>query len=222
VPKDEIERLPRATPPERAGRAQWLTQWLKRHSVLYGYALILASWNYPRVLELLTGGADGAVPNNPLPEWLRHLSRDPVLVPVLADWPAGIYPDDIDSIFERPPLPRAWDLAGRATEYIMDRWVALSRREGFKLIALMINDHDRYPSQVATWRRILRERDIPIIAQKEFLARRGYDPAAEHFLRDGHWSAQGHRWAAESLADFFLQRRQEYLIPHNSKSLSNR
>ena len=208
-----VELLPHGTPQKQPLWAQLL----KRHSALYGYAVYLASWNYPRVLAMLTG----EVPNNPLPERIRYLSRDPEIAPLLVGWPADIDVDHIDLAFEHHPWPSALDLAVRATAYIMDRWVALSRREGFKLVALLRSEQDGYFAQAAAWRRILEQRDIPIISEREFLAKHKYNPEARHFLRDGHWSAQGHRWAAESIAEFLLQQRQEYLIPYGAVPLSS-
>jgi hypothetical protein len=96
----------------------------------------------------------------------------------------------------------------------MDKWVTLSQHEGFKLVALMCSELGwLVPTQGSVWRRILEERRIPVISQSEFIVRHSYRASDEHFLRNGHWNAQGHRWAAQGLTEFFLEHRADYLVP---------
>jgi hypothetical protein len=64
----------------------------------------------------------------------------------------------------------------------------------------MSGEFNVMPAKAAIWRRILAERSIPTIWYGDA------HPAGWHFLRDGHWNAQGHRWAAELLARFLLER----------------
>jgi hypothetical protein len=188
VPFGQIIHLPapaaQATPAWRG--------WLTANSVLYGFLVYLADYNWPRARYLLTG-VDRA---SPTISRVEHLSRDPALAPLLVDWPRD--PKFVDAMSNIPDLerrPPAFDLAIRATEHVMDQWSALARREGFKLVALIRSDFDELPAQARMWRRILDERGIATIWYSDL-----YDGSRSHFLRDGHWNAQGHRWAAEAVA----------------------
>jgi hypothetical protein len=57
------------------------------------------------------------------------------------------------------------------------------------------------PAKARVWRRILAERSIPAIWYGDAHPGRSW-----HFLRDGHWNAQGHRWAAELIAGYLFKR----------------
>ena len=84
----------------------------------------------------------------------------------------------------------------------MDQWVELAKQENFKIVGFLVRDFANYSGQLNAWRTILDDRGIPYIEQDEFLKAKGYDAKYEHQLRDGHWSALGHRWAAESIVEF--------------------
>jgi hypothetical protein len=190
APVANVTALPHrpSTPPPA-----WAS-WLQRNSTLYGYLLHLTSWNCQRLHALLAGSARA----DPLPDYLSALSRDPKLAPLLTNWPTAA--SDVDDAFEHRPWPRALDLAVSATEHAMDQWSELARRENFQLVALMSGEFNVMPAKAAIWRRILTERSIPTIWYG------AAHPAGWHFLRDGHWNAQGHRWAAELLTRFLLER----------------
>jgi hypothetical protein len=192
VPIADVKRLPK--PPRSAPVPSW-SDWLWGHSALYAFALHHAAYQWPMIHGLIGGRA----PDDPTLFWIDYLSRDPALAPLLAGWPRDGAP--IGKIFEYPDRPLAFDFAIRATEYVMDEWVALAAREHFRLIALMRNDFDEVPGQASAWRHILAERNIPTIWHADFLRSRGYDQDSSHFRRDGHWSPLGHRWAAEAIAD---------------------
>ena len=51
-------------------------------------------------------------------------------------------------------------------------------------------------------RELAAERDIPVIDQMVHILDRGGDPDDVHFANDGHWSPQGHQWAAEALLEW--------------------
>jgi hypothetical protein len=87
----------------------------------------------------------------------------------------------------------------------------LAEREHFKIVAMLKSHFAELPKQSEIWRRILGERGIPLISQADFMARHGYRPNGDHFLRDGHWSRQGHQWASDSFIEFLKQHRALYL-----------
>jgi lysophospholipase L1-like esterase len=195
MPIRQVVHLPHPPDPSPPGWAQWLMD----HSTLYAYGLHLASWNHPRIQALLMG----MQPFNPLPDRIRYFSGDPQFAPLLAGWPLG---EEIDDAFERRPWSPVLDLAVTATEHVMDQWVDLARREHFKIIALLTGGFNHMPAKAEIWRRILEERSIPAI-WFDF----AHEDSSWHFLRDGHWNAQGHRWAARLIADFLIAHRSDYL-----------
>jgi hypothetical protein len=211
VPIPEIVHLP--APPETAPPDP-IRPWLARNSVLYAYLLHLASYNFSGVSDFLAPSASNVDVLGHYIDQVRQ--KNPELAPLLEGWPQrrGEYVSAVN-IFESESSTPAFDLTIRATEHVMDQWVDLAKREKFKLVAMMKADFERLHGQVAIWQRILRERDIPIISQIDYYKTKGYSRDAEHFLRDGHWTPQGHRWAAESFVEF-LKTRPDWLTPANA------
>jgi hypothetical protein len=203
IPAEEnAERYRLSLPPEAPpSRPNWLS-WLANNSALHGYFLFTSNYNYMAVYNSLNGGPSA---KDPLQIYIRDLSENPDLGKLLAHWPLerdGRSYRDIDRAFDAKPLTGAHELAIRATEHVMDQWVDLAKQENFKIVGFLVRDFADYPGQLSAWRAILDSRGIPYIEQNQLLKAKGYNTKYEHQLRDGHWSAAGHRWAAESIAEF--------------------
>jgi len=199
VPIPEIVHLP--APPETAPPDP-IRPWLLKNSVLYQYLLHLAIANFRTVSNFLApSGSDFEV----LGYYIDQLrQKNPELAPLLENWPQNDRKEYVSAwnAFEYKSASLAFDLTIRATEHVMDQWAELAKREKFKLVAMMKADFTGLDGQIAIWERVLRERGIPIISQIDYYKARGISRHDEHFLRDGHWNAQGHRWTAESFVEF--------------------
>lgn len=129
------------------------------------------------------------------------------------------YPDDLDydtMLFakEIPPIfHEALDLT-QATFAAMARH---ARQDAFKIIVLATYGLHRDFSEARTMfgremvdagsydrlAAILARHRIPLIDQHDYIVRKGDSIARARFSRDGHWSEQGHVWAAEVLLEYF-------------------
>ena len=223
IPIKDVVHLPR--PPEAASDP--VRRWLVSNSVLYQFLLHLSNSNFMAINDFLFArGNDVDVLGHYL-EQVRQ--KNPELAPLLAGWPHSNWDSSSDYMgtvpaFEVQSPPLVFDFAVRASERAMDQWADLAKRENFKLVAMTKTDFVTLPQQTAMWQRILRERGIPLISQSDFYQAKGYAREDEHFLRDGHWNANGHRWAAESFVEF-LKAHPDWLTPANvggSQALSTK
>jgi hypothetical protein len=116
-------------------------------------------------------------------------------------WNLAEYPG-ADAMFKKPgPLPPVFDEALAATRAAFAEFKRLGEADNFRLLAL--GSHSLYPPSpfVDRLRAILGDLDIPYADQTEHIGKAGGAVAQAHFPRDGHWSAQGHFWAAETVLE---------------------
>jgi len=203
-----------ATEPDDDGpsRVAATRDWIIGHSVLSRWALTHLGVHYPVLTARLTG-------KRPLSEILADrmaaIRRLPGFEDVFAGWR---FPNDLDydGMFFATPLPRVFEEALAATETTIDEYLRHARADGFNLVALVSDtmrrefpvrqqygrqlDGDAYRRRLAA---MLEHRQVPLVDVHDHVVRRGGRPADGHFRRDNHWSAQGHRWAAEALLELF-------------------
>jgi hypothetical protein len=128
------------------------------------------------------------------------------------------YPDDttMDWMFYAPdPLPRVFEQALRETDAAIGAIVALGAARGFRVVALGTSTlrppdlGDRFGRPldpelgVRRWRAAFARHGVPWIDQGEHAAQLGVAPEALRCRRDAHWSAEGHRVAAEATYAWF-------------------
>lgn len=116
-------------------------------------------------------------------------------------WNLAEYPG-ADAMFKKPgSLPPVFDEALAATRAAFAEFKRLGEAHNFQLLAL--GSHSLYPPSpfVDRLRAILGDLDIPYADQTEHIGKAGGAVAQAHFPRDGHWSAQGHFWAAETVLE---------------------
>lgn len=131
-------------------------------------------------------------------EWARGID---LYAQAAQGWNLAEYPG-ADAIFNKPdPLPPVFEEALDATRAAFAEFKRLGAADGFRL--LVLGTHTLYaPSPIADrLQAILRDLHIPYADQSAYIRKVGGTPAQAQFLRDGHWSAQGHRWAAESVLE---------------------
>ena len=106
---------------------------------------------------------------------------------------------------EPPPfLERALDY----TAFGLDRFRERAERDGFRLVILSAYvtgakgdpPFDRIHGMAEA-------RGIPVISQYDYIVRQGGRIEDARFTRDNHWSAVGHRWAAEALLEWIERNR---------------
>jgi hypothetical protein len=95
--------------------------------------------------------------------------------------------------------------------------VRYARQDAFKLVVLapyslhrdFSKDPTMFPREMVDagaydrLAAILAPYRISLIDQYDYIVRKGDSIARAHFSRDGHWSEQGHLWAAEVLLEHF-------------------
>ncbi len=127
------------------------------------------------------------------------------------------YPDDwdMDLMFFADRLPPVFRQALALTGHAFEQFARRGERDGLALLALATSGlssgpdgaeassrHDnpvRARLQLERIAGLLGERGIPLIDQRAHIEAHGGDPRDGSFAHDGHWSPQGHRWAAEAL-----------------------
>ena len=124
---------------------------------------------------------------------------DPQYARTLAGWDYRKQPN-IDLMFAEPdPLPPVFQQALRFTGFAFDTFKARAASDGAKLVVLAT--HEVQGMRAERLRKILAERDIPLVSMPEHIARRGGKITDAHWRHDGHWSPQGHTWAAEAIVE---------------------
>ena len=117
-------------------------------------------------------------------------------------------------MFFSKTLPAVFEDAITTTELSFADFKKRSVADGFSLVVLSAqsvkntrvkNDYGRellengYFLRLAT---ILETLNIPLIDQYDYIESNGGEMMDARFLRDGHWSETGHRWAAEAVMAF--------------------
>src|SRR5690606_29654848 len=122
---------------------------------------------------------------------------------------------DLDAMFDAVgEVPAAFTDAWAYTEYALDLLVAEGARDGAAVVALLSAAFAAEPRQAGgrSWRpraalqrlvRMLDARGIPYVDQQAYLDSIGADSEAARFRHDGHWSPEGHRYAADALLRLF-------------------
>lgn len=195
--------LPRFQPPP----PNWLRAELLRHSRLYRWveenawraALFFGRYFY--------GPTAAAYDSDAIVHYARTLAQRPEYARVLADWDAKAMPA-VDEVFFEEQLPSAFREALEITGFALDQYQERARRDGFRLLILATQTMKREGGQNLAFDRLSHlaaARGIPLIDLFAEIQRRGGRVADARFRYDGHWSPQGHRWAAEALLDHIMQ-----------------
>jgi hypothetical protein len=117
---------------------------------------------------------------------------------LLAGWDPLNSPG-IDTMFDTAdPLPPAFAQAVRFTKFAFDVYKQRAEADNARLVVLGTHElSDRQDQRVAA---ILQSSGIPFLSLRRFITEKGKQTADAHWRHDGHWSPQGHAWAAELIA----------------------
>ena len=95
------------------------------------------------------------------------------------------------------------------TAFGIDQLKARADRDGAALLILTAGRRlvpERY-WPIEALEALGRERGVPTIDLRDYIARKGRDVRESHFAHDRHWNATGHRWAAEALLEWLARNR---------------
>jgi lysophospholipase L1-like esterase len=112
----------------------------------------------------------------------------------------------LDFVFHEPgEIPPAFEEAVELTKCAFAEWQRETAADGLPLIVVaheqVTAPWQKTRGQVARLRAILEELRIPLLDLYPINVKRG-DMTELRFKHDGHWTALGHRWAAEAIFDF--------------------
>ncbi len=206
-PNPSRQNLPRDPSLAVQTTLQRANQMGRSWSYLYNWTYTNLAIQYPSVVAPLAGpSVEQFYAAN-----IRAIEALPGYARVFDGWryPADL---DFDTMFFADALPPVFAEAEAMTGFALDEFLARGRRDGFRLLILASSSlstqhqdaHGRkmvergYRDRIA---RLSAARGIPIVDQYDYMVAHGGKRGQEHFSRDGHWSPQGHRWAAEALAE---------------------
>jgi hypothetical protein len=107
--------------------------------------------------------------------------------------------DSLQDIFLGPgPLPPAFEATIALTKCAFVEWQKLAEQDGFKLLVASVNN---VAGQIDRLKGITGELELPLIDLHQYFVKH-HDPALAHFKSDGHWSPNGHRWAATAVINY--------------------
>ena len=179
---------------------------LKRYSLFYSWLLNHLYGAFPSSADFLVGNDQAFLANKRFIETIEGFED------AFRGWR---WPDDVNflSMFSFADMPPVFEEALDLTGYALDLFAERAREDGFSLMILAgytLSGEDSQKGLMVHGRRLaytglerLEElafpRQIPVIDQAAYIRERGGRIADARMQRDGHWSAQGHRWSAEAL-----------------------
>ncbi len=216
-PDWQEHRIEVAEAQEESGSAlAILRQWLLEHSYAYGWLATHLSTQYPRVFRSLLRGTRAS--SGLYPRRVKAIEALDGFAGTFAGWRL---PDDLglDRMFFAERMPPVFQEAEALTAHALDEWRARGERDGFRPLALATwglsrrygADATRHGrrlvdrGQLLRMARLLAARGIPLIDQYDYIQRVGGTTREARFQRDGHWTPQGHQWAAEALLEYFAE-----------------
>ena len=190
---------------QQTTRALWHGRF-KQHSAFYRWFYGKIALLHPQLADFIAGtsGINMTVYHAP-----QLQSRAPYRW-ILEDWDVA-RDTDIDEILSRGQIPRVFKQAVDYTGFALDQFLKRARQDRFNLVILAtseLSDAKYGNGQLERLMKLADLRNIPVVDQRRYITSVGGDPKQARFAHDGHWSPQGHRWAAEAILEL-LKRRPE-------------
>ena len=175
----------------------WLHARLSKSSRFYRWLYAKLTLQYPGIARWM--GREPSEADFTAARVATIAGLDPQYARLFAGWDYRTSPN-IDLMFAEPdPLPQVFEQALRFTGFAFDTFKARAAADGARLAVLAT--HEVQGVRAERLRKLLAERDIPLISLPEHIARRGGKIEDAHWRHDGHWSPQGHTWAAEAVVE---------------------
>jgi hypothetical protein len=135
--------------------------------------------------------------------YARLIAERPEYAHLMRDWDMAKTPST-DEVYFNEPLALIFREALDFTGFALDQFQERAHRDGFNLL-ILANENLKHGdgSGLAFDRleRLAKARNIPVIDLYAFIRAHGGRSKDARFRHDGHWSPQGHRWAAEAVLD---------------------
>ena len=122
--------------------------------------------------------------------------------------------DDLDFVFYAEDLPKVCEMALGSTRAAFEELKRECAADGAELVVVLHEGCSGSPGLGADRKAIPNGYRDRVVAAADAVGVKTFDLAPvidargarkdAHFPHDGHWSAQGHRWVAEGLAEFFV------------------
>lgn len=135
--------------------------------------------------------------------YARLIAERPEYARLIRDWDMAKTPS-IDEVYYDEPLAPIFREALAFTGFALDQFQERAHRDGFNLLILAtqtMKHGDGSGLAFDRLERLAKARNIPVIDLYSFIRAHGGRIDDAHLPHDGHWSPQGHRWAAEAVLD---------------------
>lgn len=177
--------------------------WLTKASSAYRWAFLRLGKRFAAVARL-----DGLSLSERIVARARRLRENPTWAPLLEGW-EDAFAGDLDAPFNRKQLPFVYAEAVESTRFGFSEFMRRTRADGARLVVLAASQislsQGGRETSLPRLGEMLRELGIPLVDQYGFILSQGGDPMKAQFAHDGHWSADGHRWAAQAISQYLDQ-----------------
>ena len=143
-------------------------------------------------------------------ELIAHVAllsrRSPRYAALLGGWRPTTREHINDPFLYARDLPAIHEDALDFTAFGLDQFRERADRDGAALVILSTHTiGTRGDLAFDRMTALAESRGIPVIDQYDYITRQGAGPRDAIWVHDGHWTAAGHRWAAEALLEYLKQ-----------------
>jgi hypothetical protein len=180
-----------------------LRAWLLQQSKFYRWIeenawrvrLLLGRWWY--------GPSAVAYGSHRILHYAHLIAERPEYADLMRGWEPAKTPA-VDDVYFDEPLAPIFREALAFTGFALDQFQERMHRDGFNLLILATQTMKREDGSGLAFdrlERLAKARNIPVIDLYAYIRAHGGRTIDARRLYDGHWSPQGHRWAAEAVLD---------------------